>query len=89
MIAEAVLTRKLSVRHVRSQLQLSQEDLERASGITRKVIWKAEKRQGHINLTSAYAMLNVFNRLRRDRGMPELDVHDLDWKIAGEAEEED
>ena len=55
-----VTTKKLRVRNVRAQLQLTQEQLAIRASVALKVVWNAEH-QIAIRATSAYALLKVFN----------------------------
>ena len=77
---------RIKTRHVRAQLQLTQEQLRDKSGVSLKTISEIENRRRPIGLNTAYALLNAFNELRRDRGWPELAIEDLDWNISGESE---
>lgn len=83
MDATTLTTKKLRFRNVRSELLLTQEQLADVAKISLKVVWNAEH-QVAIRATSAYAILKIFNGLRRDLDLPVLDIDDLDWKISGD-----
>jgi len=84
-MAGTILTRKLKTNNVRAQLQLTQQQLANRANITRRVITRAEAGLT-ISRITAFAMLNVFNAMRKDFGLPELEIDDLDWKIRGDDE---
>lgn len=71
---------QISLKHARAQVQLSQEALAKASGVSLDVIRKCEQRRGNINIMSAYGILNAINRIRRDMDEPQLNIDDLDWQ---------
>jgi hypothetical protein len=74
---------KLKVANVRAQCQLSTVELASLSHLDRKVIYKAEHGLA-IRRVSAFAILDALNPKRRERGLPELDIDDLDWIIQGD-----
>ena len=71
---------KISLKHARAQVQLSQQELADASGVSLDTIRKCEQRRGNINIMSAYGILNAINRIRREMDESQLNLDDLDWK---------
>lgn len=78
------MAKKLRVRNARAQLLLTQEQVAKRAGISGRVVWNAENGVA-IRATSAYAILKVFNGLRVDSNLHDLDIDDLDWKIQGDS----
>jgi DNA-binding XRE family transcriptional regulator len=83
LMETVTLSRKLRVRNVRAELRINGDQLAQMADVARVVVWKAETGKT-ISRISAYAMLRVFNGLRRDFNLPDLDIDDLDWKIQGD-----
>lgn len=75
--------RKLRVSNVRAELQLTQAELAALARVSRTVVFYAEKGTV-ISRLSAYAILNALNVARANKGLPELELADLDWKIQGD-----
>jgi DNA-binding XRE family transcriptional regulator len=72
---------KLQLKRVRAQLGLSQRALAEQAGISEQTVIEAERGRRQIRLISAYAILNALNEVRRQRGLPELDIDSLDWNV--------
>ena len=75
--------RKMRVSNARAELQLTQAQLAQLAHVARSVVFSAEKGQV-ISRLSAYAILNALNAVRAGKGLPELELADLDWKIQGD-----
>ena len=71
---------KQRLSHVRASMGLSQADLADAAGIGKTTVVDAEKRRS-IRLLTAYAILNALNKLRAEKGLPELTIDSLDWNV--------
>jgi len=71
---------KEKLSRVRASLGLTQQALADLSGISKPTIVDAEK-QRPIQLLTAFAILNALNRLRKERGQPELTIDSLDWNV--------
>ena len=78
---------KLRLAIVRSQVFLSQQKLADQAGVDRNVV-KACEAGKRIRLASAFRILTVLNRLRKEMEMPPLQLVDLDWQIFGFEPEE-
>ena len=76
-----IVSSQLQLRRVRAMLGLSQTKLAELSGLSPQTVLDAERGKRQIRLTSAYAILRVLNDLRRQQGLPELDLDSLDWNV--------
>lgn len=81
-MAGNTLAQKLKVNNVRAQLLLTQQQLADRAGISRRSVANAET-GGSISRLTAFAILKVFNMLRKEDNLPELGIEDLDWNIWG------
>jgi DNA-binding XRE family transcriptional regulator len=78
---------KLRLVVARSQVFLSQQLLADRAGVSRTAIKNCENGKS-IRLATAYRILKVLNRLRKEMEMPPLQLTDLDWRIFGFEPEE-
>jgi DNA-binding transcriptional regulator YiaG len=72
--------RTMELRDARAQLHLTQQELAQESNVAASTISNCERGQPIIRMT-AYALLEVINKHRVQRGMLALTIEDLDWKV--------
>lgn len=86
VLATLGVSRSLAIQkvaNVRAQCKLSTVELATRSGLTRKVIYKAEHKLP-IRRVSAFAILDALNIRRSELGFPALEIDDLDWVLQGD-----
>ena len=74
---------------LREELGLTNTQIARESHLTDETVrqaFKSTQRNKNVNKTTAYNILAVFNKHRAKRGLPELSIADLDWKVRGYTE---
>lgn len=71
---------KEKLSHIRASLGLSQQLLAELAGLSKSTVVDAEKGR-LIQLLTAYALLNALNKVREERGQPELTIDSVDWNV--------
>jgi transcriptional regulator with XRE-family HTH domain len=83
MSGVTIVSRKLRLRYVRTELGLTQYQLYQLSGVSEPTISRAEAGKP-LRALSAQRLLKALNAQRKAQGMGELDIDDLDWVIDGD-----
>ncbi len=71
---------RVQLRHARAQLRITQKRLAELAELHFNVISDAERGK-NISLSSAYAILDALNGVRKEKGLAPLRFADLQWNI--------
>lgn len=83
MRQEAVQVKKLKLSDARANLGLTQRALATRAGVSPMVVSNAENGIA-IRRLSAHALVNALNSVRREQGLEELSLYEIELSIAGE-----
>lgn len=71
-------TAKRQLLMLRAELSISQEELAREARLSQAVISKIEMKQS-VRAKTLYQVFYAINRLRKERGFPELAFDEIEW----------
>lgn len=74
------MTDKIRLRSLRAELGIDQLTLAEEAHLHQSTISKMEKDQSVVD-TTAFQVFYAINRLRKQRGYPELSFDDIEWHI--------
>lgn len=69
---------------VRQSLGVSQQALARRAGLTKLTIQNLEHKRCFPKMDNAYRILGAINAIRREQGLPDLRLDELEWGISKE-----
>ena len=75
---------KISLRHLRASLGLTQKQLAEAARISEAAVIAIEKGRAKPRLITAYAIVGALNVKLKEVGREEVTVESLDWQLLGE-----
>jgi DNA-binding XRE family transcriptional regulator len=75
---------KISLRHLRASLGLTQKQLSEEAGISEAAVIAIEKGKSKPRLITAYAIVDALNVKLEQAGREVVTVESIDWQILGE-----
>jgi DNA-binding XRE family transcriptional regulator len=75
---------KISLRHLRASLGLTQKQLAEAARISEAAVISIEKGKSKPRLITAYAIVDALNVKLEKAGREVVTVESLDWQLLGE-----
>jgi DNA-binding XRE family transcriptional regulator len=71
---------KLSLRHVRASLRLSQVELAELARVSQQTVTDIERKKVKPRLVTAYAIVGALNIKLKEVGREEVTVESFDWE---------
>ncbi len=75
-----LIMEKLSLKHLRASLGLTQKQLAEAAKISEKAVLDIETKKARPRLITAYAIIKAINLKLIEEGREEVTVESLDWQ---------
>ncbi len=72
---------KLSLRHLRASLGLTQKQLADLAGRSKAAVIAIEKGRAKPRLITAYAIVTALNVKLKEAGREEVTIESLDWQL--------
>ncbi len=74
---------KISLKHLRASLGLTQKQLAEAARISEKAVLDIETGKSRPRLITAYAIVGALNVRLKEAGREEVTIESLDWSPLG------